>query len=279
MRAEASMTEKINDSWNTDAKAKELRITILKMIHQAKSGHPGGSLSVLEILMTLFADIIRFDVKDPKWDDRDRVVLSKGHAVPALYAVLAEVGFFPKDWLMTLRNLGSPLQGHPDVVRMPCVEAATGSLGQGLSIAQGMALSCKLDKRDSRVFCIIGDGETQEGQIWETLMSAPKFELNNLYVILDYNHGQIDGRSDEVMSLEPVTDKLKAFNWLVTEVDGHDRSQLRKVFSTKSKDQPHFIVAHTIKGKGVSFMENNIDWHGKSTSEDELAKAIKELQG
>lgn len=257
--------------------AQRLRRNILKMIYGAKSGHPGGSFSCLEILMTLFADVIRFDPKNPSWPDRDRVVLSKGHAVPAYYAVLAECGYFPEDWLWTLRELGSPLQGHPDPVRLPAVEAATGSLGQGLSIAQGMAMALKLDGSASRVFCIIGDGESQEGQIWEAAMSAPKFQLDNLCVILDYNHGQIDGRSDEVMSLEPVTDKWRAFNWNVLELDGHDTQALRKALSTAPNGLPTMIVAQTTKGKAVSFMEGNIDWHGKAPSAEEYEKAMKEL--
>lgn len=263
---------------NTDSKAKELRAQILKMIHAGKSGHPGGSFSVLEILMTLFADVVRYKADNPEWADRDRVILSKGHGVPALYAVLAEAGFFPKEWLMDLRKLGSPLQGHPDRVRLACTEAATGSLGQGLSIAQGMALACKLDKRDSRVFCIVGDGEIQEGQIWEAAMSAPKFKLNNLTVILDYNHGQIDGRCDEVMSLEPVADKWKAFNWHVESVEGHDREALKVALTKSHPEKPTFLIANTIKGKGVSFMEGGIDWHGKAPTDQELANALKELE-
>jgi len=262
---------------NNEALSRKLRANILKMIHAAGSGHPGGSLSCVEILMTLFGSVLHFDPKNPRWVDRDRVVLSKGHAVPALYAILAEYDYFPGDWLMSLRKLGSPLQGHPDVARLPAVEAATGSLGQGLSIAQGIAMACKLDKRDSRVFCIVGDGEIQEGQIWEAAMSAPKFKLDNLTVILDYNHGQIDGRSDEVMNLEPIVDKWKAFNWNVLEVDGHDCEALQRVLPTQVPGKPTFIVAHTIKGKGVSFMEGVIDWHGKAPNDEELAKALKEL--
>jgi len=261
-----------------DTKVQGLRATILKMIHAAKSGHPGGSLSCLEILITLFSDIVRFDPDNPLWEDRDRVILSKGHAVPALYAVLSEVGCLPKDSLLSLRQRGSPLQGHPDRLRIPFVEAATGSLGQGLSIAQGIALALKLDQRDSRVFCICGDGEIQEGQVWEAAMSAPKFGLNNLTVILDYNRGQIDGPPDEVMNLEPVLDKWKAFNWQVSEVDGHDRAALFQELSKKPTKGPNFIVAHTIKGHGVSFMEKEIDWHGKAPSDQELQTALEELK-
>lgn len=262
---------------NDDATARRLRAIILKMIHAGKSGHPGGSFSCLDILMTLYGDIMNFRSQEPEWADRDRCILSKGHGCPALYAVLAESGFFPKDWLMSLRQLGSPLQGHPDRFRLPAVEAATGSLGQGLSIAQGIAMAGKLDKKDYRVFCIVGDGEIQEGQIWEAAMSAPKFKLDNLTVIVDYNHGQIDGRSDDVMNLEPLKDKWKAFNWNVVEVDGHDRSALKKILPTRAADKPTMILAHTIKGKGVSFMEGVIDWHGVAPSDDELKKALKEL--
>lgn len=261
-----------------DATARRLRATSLKMIHAGKSGHPGGSLSVLDILLTLFGQIMRYRPQEPDWVDRDRCVLSKGHGVPALYAILAEAGFFPKDWLMTLRQLGSPLQGHPDRFRLPCVEAATGSLGQGLSIAQGMAMAGKLDKKDFRVFCVVGDGEIQEGQIWEAAMSAPKFKLDNLTVIVDYNHGQIDGRSDEVMSLEPLRDKWKAFNWHVLEVDGHDRAALAKTLPERQMGKPTLVIAHTIKGKGVSFMEGVIDWHGVAPTDDQLNSALKELE-
>lgn len=263
---------------NDEPTARRLRAEILRMIHAAKSGHPGGSLSCLDILMTLFSSVLRYRPSEPDWPDRDRCILSKGHGVPALYAVLAEAGFFPKEWLMSLRQLGSPLQGHPDRFRIPAVEAATGSLGQGLSIAQGIALALKLDKKDSRVFCICGDGEIQEGQIWETAMSAPKFKLDNLTVVIDYNHGQIDGRSDDVMNLEPLVDKWKAFNWAVTEVDGHDRSKLQKTFNERSAGKPTLVVAHTVKGKGVSFMEGVIDWHGVAPTDDELSRALKELQ-
>ncbi|PIR22230.1 MAG: transketolase [Deltaproteobacteria bacterium CG11_big_fil_rev_8_21_14_0_20_45_16] len=263
---------------NDDKLATRLRADILKMIHSGKSGHPGGSLSCIDILISLFSGIVKCRPDDPQWSERDRVVLSKGHGVPALYAVLAELGYFPKDWLMTLRHLGSPLQGHPDVARLPAVEAATGSLGQGLSIAQGMALALKLDKMASRVFCIVGDGEIQEGQIWEAAMSAPKFKLDNLTVILDYNHGQIDGPSDEIMSLEPIVDKWKAFNWNVLEVDGHDRRAMMDVLPRQVSGRPTFVVAHTIKGKGVSFMERVIDWHGVAPNDEQLQNALEELK-
>jgi transketolase len=263
---------------NSEATAARLRVKILQMIHAAKSGHPGGSFSALEIIMTLFHSVLKYRSREPLWEDRDRFVLSKGHAIPALYAVLSEVGYFPEDWLLTLRQLGSPLQGHPDVFRMPAVEAATGSLGQGLSIAQGMALAQRLDRRSSRTFCLIGDGESQEGQIWETAMSAPKFRLNNLTVILDYNHGQIDGPTDEVMSLEPVLEKWRSFNWNVVEVDGHDQKKLAEILPVQDQERPTFILARTTKGRGVSFMESNISWHGAAPNDDQLAQALQELE-
>lgn len=262
---------------NSKETANRLRAKILQMIHAAKSGHPGGSFSALEIVMTLFHSVLKYRSTEPLWEDRDRFVISKGHAIPALYAVLSEVGYFPEEWLMTLRKLGSPLQGHPDVFRMPAVEAATGSLGQGLSIAQGMALAQKIDGRSSRTFCLIGDGESQEGQIWETAMSAPKFKLNNLTLILDYNHGQIDGPTDEVMSLEPVLEKWRAFNWNVLEVDGHDQKKLAEILPQQDQERPTFILARTTKGRGVSFMESNISWHGSAPNDDQLQSALKEL--
>ncbi|MBN8554002.1 MAG: transketolase [Deltaproteobacteria bacterium] len=280
MQTQSSKPENISSQKliNDDATAKRLRAVILKMIHAGKSGHPGGSFSCLEIIMTLFGDILRFDAKNPEWDERDRFILSKGHGVPALYAVLAECGFFPKDWLLTLRQLGSPLQGHPDRLRIPATEAATGSLGQGLSIAQGMAMAGKMDKKDFRVYCVMGDGEIQEGQVWEAAMSAPKFKLDNLTAIIDFNHGQIDGTSDEVMSLDPLADKWKAFNWNVVEVQGHDRKELRKILPTRVSGKPTLVIAHTIKGKGISFMEKIIDWHGVAPNDEQLAKALKELE-
>jgi transketolase len=263
---------------NNEETAKKLRRAILKGVHKSKSGHPGGSFSALEIIMTLFSDVMNYDPENPEWEDRDRFVISKGHGVPALYAVLSECGYFPEEWMMTLRHIGSPLQGHPDPARIPAVEAATGSLGQGLSIAQGMALALKLDKKDANVYCLMGDGETQEGQIWEAAMSAAHFKLDNLTVITDFNHGQIDGRSDDVMNLNPLADKWKAFNWNVIEVDGHDVEALKKALPTKVKGKPTMIIANTVKGKGVSFMENVIGWHGVAPDDDQLAKALEELK-
>jgi transketolase len=266
--------------------ARECRVQILRMLAHAGSGHPGGSLSVIDILTTLYFGRLRYDAKHPDWPERDRVVLSKGHAVPALYAVMAKAGFFPEKQLITLRKLGSPLQGHPDRTALPGIEAATGSLGQGLSVSLGMALGLKLTGSKSRVYCILGDGEVQEGQVWEAAMSAPKLgqpehALDNLTVILDYNKIQLDNFVKKVLDIEPIAAKWQSFGWPVIEIDGHDVAQI-----TKALDQaeatigtPSFIVAHTVKGKGVSFMENDPEWHGKAPKPAEAIKAIREVLG
>ena len=266
--------------------AREGRAQIIRMLTHAGSGHPGGSLSVIDILTTLFFNRMRYDPKRPHWEDRDRFVLSKGHCVPAQYYCMAKAGFFPMDRLITLRKLGSPLQGHPDRVMLPGIEAATGSLGQGLSVAMGMALGLKLAGKSARVYCVVGDGETQEGQVWESLMSAPKLgapdhHLDNLCVILDYNGIQLDNFVKKILDLEPVTDKLKAFGWPVLEVNGHDIPQIDKALdqAEATRGGPTFIVAHTIKGKGVSFMENDPEWHGKAPKPEEAVRAIQEIVG
>jgi transketolase len=265
------------------ALAGQFRVQIIEMICEAKSGHPGGSLSAIDLLTALWFSEMRGVEKAPASDpNRDRFVLSKGHGVPALYAILAKKGFIREDELGTLRKTGSRLQGHPDRVRLPIVEASTGSLGQGLSIAQGLALGLRLDSRPSRVFCLIGDGESQEGQIWEAAMSAPKFRLSNLCVILDQNGGQIDGPVKEVMPIEPVGDKWRAFGWNVLEINGHDFGEIagayKKFGENEKSGKPTFIVAHTIKGKGVSFMENQIGWHGIAPKPEEAARAIDEIR-
>lgn len=266
--------------------AREGRAQIIRMLTHAGSGHPGGSLSVIDILTTLFFNRLRFDPKRPHWEDRDRFVLSKGHCVPAQYYCMAKAGFFPMDRLITLRKLGSPLQGHPDRVMLPGIEAATGSLGQGLSVAMGMALGSKLAGKSARVYCVVGDGEIQEGQVWESLMSAPKLgapdhPLDNLCVILDYNGIQLDNFVKKILNLEPVTDKLKAFGWPVLEVNGHDIAQVDKALdqAEATKGGPTFIVAHTVKGKGVSFMANDPEWHGKAPKPEEAVRAIQEIVG
>jgi len=262
-------------------KAKEVRIDIINMLAEAGSGHPGGSLSCADILTLLYFGKMNVKPDNPKWEDRDRLVLSKGHAAPALYAVLAEKRFFPKEELKTLRKLGSILQGHPDMKSTPGLDMTTGSLGQGLSAANGMALAGKLDKKDYRVYVILGDGELQEGQIWEAAMTAAHYKLDNLTAILDFNGLQIDGPNREVKNIEPVNEKFKAFGWHVIEIDGHDFDQIDRAIeeAKATKGRPTLIIAHTIKGKGVSFMENQVGWHGNAPNEEQRQKAIQELEG
>jgi transketolase len=241
---------------------------------------------VIDILATLYFNRMRYDPKRPGWEDRDRLMLSKGHCVPAQYCCMAKAGYFPESRLITLRKLGSPLQGHPDRMMLPGIEAATGSLGQGLSIAVGMALGLKLAGKSARVYCVLGDGEIQEGQVWEAAMSAPKLgapdhRLDNLCVILDYNGIQLDGHVKTILDLEPVVDKWKAFGWPVLDIDGHDITQIDKALDQAEslKGRPTFIVAHTVKGKGVSFMENEPEWHGKAPKPAEAVRGIREIVG
>jgi len=253
-----------------------IRADIVRMIGRVKSGHPGGSLSCAEILATLYFREMRADPATPP-EQRDKCVLCKGHAAPALYAVLARRGYFPREELETLRRLGSRLQGHPDMKKTPGVDASTGSLGQGCSIAVGMALGARLKGSAQRIFAVVGDGEMQEGQSWEAMMSAAHFGLTNLTVILDHNGLQIDGANDEVMNLGDIKAKLLAFGFDVIEVDGHDTAQLLDAYARKT-DKPKFILAETVKGKGVSFMENQAGWHGKAPSADETEQALAELE-
>jgi len=259
-------------------KAVGIRRDILKMLHAAGSGHPGGSLSMVEILISLYYDIMNVDPAKHDWRGRDKFVLSKGHGCPALYAVLADRGFFPKEELMTLRKLGSRLQGHPQL-GLPGLEISSGSLGQGLSVAVGFALADRMDGVDARVFCMVGDGETNEGQIWEAAMTAAHYKLDNLCCIVDRNKLQIDGLCCEVMDLGKYRDKWESFGWRVTEVDGHDFEQLTKAFNEMKdvKGQPQLVLAHTVKGKGVSFMENKAEWHGVAPKDEELERALGEL--
>jgi transketolase len=266
--------------------ARESRVQIIRMLTHAGSGHPGGSLSVIDILTVLYFGRMRYDPKRPLWEDRDRLVLSKGHCVPAQYCCMAKAGYFPESMLLTLRKLGSPLQGHPDRVALPGIEAATGSLGQGLSISVGMALGLKLAARSSRIYCILGDGEIQEGQVWEAAMSAPQLgrpdhHVDNLCVILDYNGIQLDDHVKKIVDLEPVMEKWKSFGWPVIEIDGHDLAQIDKALDQAEviHGRPTFIVAHTVKGKGVSFMEDNPEWHGKAPTPAEAVRAIREILG
>jgi len=262
--------------------ARRLRVDIVDMLARAGSGHPGGSLSAIDMVVALYFQVLRHDPQDPGRPDRDRFVLSKGHGVPAVYACMAEAGYVARDELSTLRRLGSRLQGHPvsTFVLAPGVEACTGSLGQGLSVAQGMAIASKLDGEPFRVYCMLGDGEMQEGQVWEALMSAPKFGLDNLVAILDYNKAQIDGFTRDVMDLEPLEEKLEAFNWHVITIDGHDIAAFLRAMeeAQATKGKPTFVIAHTIKGKGVSFMEGVVDWHGVAPNAEQAARAIEELK-
>jgi len=259
--------------------AKKVRINIIKMLAEAGSGHPGGSLSIVEILTALYFQVMKVDPSNPNWPDRDRFVLSKGHAAPALYAVLAEKGFFSKEELMTLRKKGSILQGHPDMKKTPGVEISTGSLGQGLSVAVGMALGYKLDNKQNYVYVLLGDGEIEEGQIWEAAMAAVHYNLDNLIAVLDYNGLQIDGPISQVMSPEPIKVKWQAFGWNVIEIDGHDFEEIITAINEaqKVKGRPTILIAKTVKGKGVSFMENEVDWHGKAPSAQEAEQALREL--
>lgn len=264
------------------AQARKLRVSILEMLTEAKSGHPGGSLSCVEIVTALFFSQMRLDPRRPDWAERDRFVISKGHGVPTVYAAMAHLGFFPLAELMTLRKTGSRLQGHPDRERLSGIEASTGSLGQGLSVAQGMALAARLAQKPWHTYCLLGDGETQEGQVWEAAMSAPKFKLGGLTVILDQNGGQIDGPVADVMNLEPLADKWRAFNWNVSVVNGHSFDELLPALERSRradffKDKPHMIIAKTIKGKGISFMEGKIDWHGVAPTKEQLKSALEEL--
>ena len=271
------------------ATAKSLREDILRMIHKAGSGHPGGSLSAIDMILTLYSGEMRYDPKDPRWDLRDRFVLSKGHGVPALYAVLAEKGFLPKEQLMTLRELGSPIQGHPANALLDCIEASTGSLGQGLSVAQGIALAGKVrGQQDGKseaawhVYALLGDGELQEGQIWEAAMSAPHLGITNLTAFVDWNKAQIDGTVEEVMSLHPLSQKWESFGWHVQEIDGHDIDAIRRACdrAKANSSAPSVILAHTTKGKGVAYMEKDIvGWHGKAPTDGELKQAMNELKG
>lgn len=259
--------------------SKECRADILTMLEKAASGHPGGSLSAIDIIVSLFFSEMKMNPKDPHWEGRDRFVLSKGHAVPALYAVLSKKGVFPHEELATLRRIDSRLQGHPDRHLLPFVEASTGSLGQGLSIAQGIALGLKLSKSDSRVYCLIGDGESQEGQIWEAAMSAAKFKLDNLVVFLDNNNGQIDGKVEQVMDLRPICGKWSSFGWETKEINGHDFGEITSAlkWARGVQGKPVFIHANTVKGKGVSFMEHQIGWHGVAPNAEQLKQALAEI--
>lgn len=260
--------------------ARIMRIEILKMLTEAGSGHTGGSLSAVDIVTALYFYKMRHDPKNPKWEKRDRFILSKGHAAPLLYTALALSGYFDKSLLKTLRKLGSPLQGHPCSKMLPGVEVSTGSLGQGLSIANGMALGLKLDKSDSRVYCLLGDGEIQEGQVWEAAMTAAHYKLDNLCGIIDNNGLQIDGHCCDVMHIEPIVNKWQSFGWHVIDINGHDMEAIIAALdeAEKVKDKPTMIVARTIKGKGVSIFEGKVKYHGIAPTPEELEIAMEELK-
>lgn len=257
-----------------------IRLGILDGTHAAASGHPGGSLSIADILAFLYHAEMRVDAQNPAWADRDRFVLSKGHAAPALYAALAGKGYFPREWISELRQVGGVLQGHPDMKHTPGVDMSTGSLGQGISAAVGMALAGKLDQKDYRVYTIIGDGESEEGQVWEALMFAARHDLDNLCVIIDYNGLQIDGTVDSIVNPAPYEDKLAAFGFHVITIDAHDFDQIEAAFAEARSvsGKPTAIVAHSVKGKGVSYMENQVKWHGSAPNDELYEKAVAEIR-
>jgi transketolase len=272
------MSGKHPDVKGLEKKAIEIRKDILNMLAKAQSGHTGGSLSLVEILISLYYYKARHNPKEPLWRERDKVILSKGHGCPALYAVLADCGYFPREELWSLRKLGSRLQGHPQI-GLPGIEISSGSLGQGLSVANGMAFADVMDGIKSKVYCIMGDGETNEGQIWEAAMTASHYKLKNVCGIVDFNKMQIDGFCCDVKDMEPFVKKWENFGWYAREVDGHDFTSLMDCLDemAKVKDRPQVIIAHTVKGKGISFVENQVKWHGISPKEEELKKALTEL--
>ena len=260
--------------------AATIRCDIIEMICTAAAGHPGGSLSAADVVTALYFRMMRVDPKKPDWPDRDRFILSKGHACPVWYAALAERGYFDKSHLGTLRRLNSILQGHPDMNKTPGIDMTTGSLGHGFPAGLGMALSSKLQQKEFHVWVIIGDGESQEGSIWEAAMSAPKWKLDNLTVIMDCNNLQNDNYVDQTIPIEPIADKWRAFNWNVMEIDGHDMAAVVEALETAKahKNEPTIIIARTIKGKGVSYMENMCEWHGKAPSQEQAEEALNEIR-
>jgi transketolase len=260
-------------------KANIIRQDIIKMTHKAKAGHPGGSLSAADIVTALYFHVMNIDPKNPDWEDRDRFILSKGHACPVWYAALAEKGYFSIEHLDTLRKFHSILQGHPDMKKTPGIDMTSGSLGNGLSLGIGMALAAKRNKRSYNVYVMLGDGEIQEGMVWEAAMSAAHYGLDNIVAIVDYNGLQVDGWTKDVMSIHPVVDKWQAFGWNVIEIDGHDMEEILDAFQNAHKIKgPVVIVANTVKGKGVSFMENVVVWHGLAPNDAEAEQALKELE-
>ena len=272
-------SKKINNIEELQEIAKKIRRGIIESVYRGQSGHPGGSLSIADIMAVLYFYEMNIDPENPKDENRDRLVLSKGHCAPALYSALANRGFFDVEELQTLRNIESRLQGHPDMKKIPGVDMTTGSLGQGLSAANGMAIAGKLDNKDYRVYCILGDGEIEEGQIWEAAMASSKYKLDNLCVIVDNNNLQIDGTIEEVMSSYPIDEKFKSFGFQIINVDGHNIQEIIDAFDVARniKEKPTCIIAKTIKGKGISFMENQVGWHGKAPNEEQYRQAMEEL--
>jgi transketolase len=260
---------------------KDMRADILKMTQAAGSGHPGGSLSAVELMAVLYFNVLNHRPQEPHWPMRDRFILSKGHACPVVYSAMARSGYFPIEELLTLRKLGSRLQGHPNMKALPGLETSSGSLGQGLSVSNGLALAAKIDKKDYHVYCLMGDGELQEGQVWEAAMTAAHYKLDNVCAIVDYNNLQIDGRVEDVMGVAPLKEKWLSFNWHVIEIDGHNLVEVEKAYAEAKeiKGKPSLILAKTIKGKGVSFMEDVAGWHGKAPNQEELEKALQEIYG
>lgn len=271
---------KITNIKDLEDKAKQIRIGIIEEVYNAKSGHPGGSLSIADIFTVLYFNEMNIKPENPKWEDRDRLVLSKGHCSPVLYSCLANRGYFPIEDLKTFRKIDSYLQGHPDINKVPGVDMTSGSLGQGLSVANGMAIAGKMDGKDYRVYCILGDGEIEEGQIWEAAMASSKYKLDNLCVVVDNNNLQIDGTIEEVMSSYPIDEKFKSFGFQVINIDGHDIDEILKAFEVAKnvKEKPTCIIAKTIKGKGISYMENQVGWHGKAPNEEQYQTAMEELK-
>ena len=272
--------EKISDITKLREISKNIRKGIIEAVYSGKSGHPGGSLSIADIMTVLYFYEMNINPENPKDENRDRLVLSKGHCAPALYSTLANRGYFNIEKLKTLRHIDSRLQGHPDMKKIPGVDMTTGSLGQGLSAANGMAIAGKLDKKNYRVYCIMGDGEIEEGQVWEAAMASNKYKLDNLCVIVDNNNLQIDGTIEEVMSSYPIDEKFKSFGFQVINIDGHNYQEIIDAFDVARniKGKPVCIIAKTVKGKGVSFMENKVEWHGKAPNEEQYMQALKELE-
>lgn len=270
---------KITDVQKLKEIAKKIRISILHMLTQAGSGHTGGSLSAADVATAIYFSKMKFDPSNPHWEERDRFIMSKGHAAPLIYAIMAEAGYFPHETIDTLRKVESPLQGHPCCRKLPGIEVSTGSLGQGLSVANGMALGLRLDKNPARVYCIMGDGEIQEGQIWEAAMTAAHYKIDNLCAVVDNNGLQIDGPVEKVMNINPIHDKWEAFGWHTIDIDGHDMDSILKALkeAENTKGRPTVIIANTTKGKGSVIFENKVEFHGVTPTQEEFEKAVKEI--